>query len=138
MSAKSTTFIIGEREFVCVRMNAFAAHTLLQRILKHLAPLAGHIKGDADVMDAAAAIAGSLDEDIMQKLVLPMFSESRVALSESPHKVINSPAMIDITFTSESLLDLYVLAYECARFQLGDFFASAVAKFGNLTGQQAK
>lgn len=138
MGGKSTTFIIGDREFVCVRMNAFAAHTLLQRILKYVAPLAGHIKGDADVMEAAAAIAGALDEDIMQKLVLPMFSESRVALSESPHKVINSPAMIDITFTPESLMDIYVLAYECARYQLGDFFASAVAKFGSLSAQPNK
>ncbi len=78
------TFIVGSREFTCVRMNAFAANKLLMRLQKIAVPVMGSLMGggkglgDIDVKEAAQVIAANLDESIMDDIVLPLFAESRV------------------------------------------------------------
>lgn len=130
------TFIIGSREFTSVRMNAFAANTLLMRIQKIAIPVIGSFTGtgrdigDVDIKDAAIVISEYLDESIMEKIVLPMFAEARVYCVESK-KFIKGAADIDQCFTAENLADLYQLIFEVARYQFGPFFASMMGRFGS-------
>lgn len=132
------TFIVGTREFTCVRMNAFAANKLLMRLQKIVVPVIGSLVGagkglgDIDVKEAAQVIAGNLDESIMDNIVLPLFAESRVYCAETK-KFIKSGTDIDQCFTTENLFDLYELIFEVARYQFGPFFASLVDRFGALT-----
>lgn len=132
------TFIVGTREFTCVRMNAFAANKLLMRLQKIAVPVIGSLVGtgkglgDIDVKEAAQVIAGNLDESIMDNIVLPLFAESRVYCAETK-KFIKSGTDIDQCFTTENLFDLYELIFEVARYQFGPFFASLVDRFGALT-----
>ena len=137
------TFIVGTREFTSVRMNAFAANTLLMRIQKIAIPVIGSITGagrnlgDVDVKEAAAVISEHLDESIMEKIVLPMFAESRVYCVESK-KFIKSASDIDQSFTTETLFDLYQLIFEVARYQFVPFFVSMMDRFGSLTADVKK
>jgi hypothetical protein len=132
------TFVVGTREFTCVRMNAFAANKLLMRLQKIAVPVIGSLVGDGkglgdiDVKEAAQVIAGNLDESIMDNIVLPLFAESRVYCVETK-KFIKGGTDIDQCFTTENLFDLYELIFEVARYQFGPFFASLVDRFGALT-----
>jgi len=132
------TFIVGSREFTCVRMNAFAANKLLMRLQKIAVPVMGSLMGagkglgDIDVKEAAQVIAANLDESIMDNIVLPLFAESKVFSAETK-KFIKSGTDIDQCFTTENLFDLYELIFEIARYQFGPFFASLVERFGALT-----
>ena len=132
------TFIVGSREFTCVRMNAFAANKLLMRLQKIAVPVMGSLMGggkglgDIDVKEAAQVIAANLDESIMENIVLPLFNESKVFSTENK-KFVKSGTDIDQCFTTENLFDLYELIFEVARYQFGPFFASLVERFGALT-----
>lgn len=132
------TFIIGSREFTCVRMNAFAANKSLMRIQRIALPVMGAMVGggkglgDVDVKEAAQVIAANIDESIMDHIVLPMFAESRVYCVEAK-KFIKSGTDIDQCFTTENLFDLYELIFEVARYQFGPFFGQLVIRFGALT-----
>jgi len=132
------TFIVGSREFTCVRMNAFAANKLLMRLQKIAVPVMGSLMGagkglgDIDVKEAAQVIAANLDESIMDNIVLPLFAESKVFSAENK-KFVKSGTDIDQCFTTENLFDLYELIFEVARYQFGPFFASLVERFGALT-----
>lgn len=133
------TFIVGNREFTCVRMNAFAANKLLMRIQKIAVPIIGSMAGagkgkslmDIDVQQAAKMLSEHLDESLMDNIVLPMFSESKVFSAENK-KFIKGPTDIDQCFTTENLFDLYQLIFEVARFQFAPFFASLMDRFGGL------
>lgn len=137
------TFIVGSREFTCVRMNAFAANKLLMRLQKIAVPVMGSLMGagkglgDVDVKEAAAAIAEHLDESLMDTIVLPMFAEAKVFSVENK-KFIKSGAEIDQCFTTENLFDFYELIFQVARYQLGPFFAQLADRFGNLTADAKK
>ena len=132
------TFIVGSREFTCVRMNAFAANKLLMRLQKIAVPVMGSLMGggkglgDIDVKEAAQVIAANLDESIMENIVLPLFAESKVFSTENK-MFVKSGTDIDQCFTTENLFDLYELIFEVARYQFGPFFASLVDRFGALT-----
>lgn len=137
------TFIIGSREFTCVRMNAFAANRLLMRLQKIAVPVMGSLMGagkglgDIDVKEAATAIAEHLDETLMDTIVLPMFAEAKVFSAENK-KFVKSGTDIDQCFTTENLFDLYQLIFEVARYQFGPFFGSLVERFGSLTAGEKK
>lgn len=132
------TFIVGSREFTCVRMNAFAANKLLMRLQKIAVPVMGSLMGggkglgDIDVKEAAQVIAANLDESVMENIVLPLFAESKVFSAENK-KFVKSGTDIDQCFTTENLFNLYELIFEVARYQFGPFFASLVERFGALT-----
>lgn len=132
------TIIIGDREFTCVRMNAFAANTLVLRLQKVVVPVFGAIVGkggsmkdigNMDVKVAAGVIAEHLDESLMVNIVLPLFAESRLH-SLSNKKFIKTPADIDACFTSENLFELYELIWEVGKFQFAPFFAKIAERFG--------
>lgn len=137
------TFIVGAREFTCVRMNAFAANKLLMRLQKIAVPVMGSLMGagkglgDIDVKEAATAIAEHLDESLMDTIVLPMFAEAKVFSAENK-KFVKSGTDIDQCFTTENLFDLYQLIFEVARYQFGPFFASLAERFGSLTAGEKK
>lgn len=131
------TFIVGGREFNCMRMNAFAANKLLMRLQKVVVPVLGSLLsgdkslGNVDVKEAAQVIAMHLDESLMDSLVFPMFSESKVFCVENK-KFIKSGTDIDQCFTTGNLFDLYELIFEVGRYQFSPFFTQMVARFGFL------
>ncbi len=132
------TFIVGGREFTCVRMNAFAANKLLMRLQKIAVPIIGSLAspgkalGDIDVKEAAQVIAANLDESVMDTLVLPLFAEARVYCAETK-KFVKTGVDIDQCFTTENLFDLYELIFVVGRYQFGPFFGSLASRFGALT-----
>lgn len=137
------TFIIGNREFTCVRMNAFAANNIALRIQKLVLPVIGTLVGsgkslgDVDVSHAARIIAENLDESVMTNIVLPMFAEARVYAVEEK-KFLKGATEINMVFTAENLFDLYELIFEVGRYQFSPFFLQLMARFGNLTAASPK
>ena len=137
------TFIIGNREFTAVRMNAFAANRLLMRLQKVVMPIigatigSGKSMGDIDVKEAAAVIAEHLDESIMDSIVLPLFSESKL-FSIDDKKFIKDEMSINQCFTADNLFDLYELIFELGRWAFGPFFGQLMSRFGSLTGGEKK
>jgi hypothetical protein len=136
--SQAETIIVGNREFTCVRMNAFAANKLLMRLQKVAVPVIGALMGagkdlgDVDVKVAAQVIAENLDESVMDNIVLPMFAEARVYCVETKTFIKNG-TNIDQCFTTENLFDLYELVFEIGRYQFGPFFVSVMGRFGSLT-----
>ncbi len=129
------TFVVGGREFTCVRMNAFAANKLFLRVQKILLPVLASLRGDQslmemDILQAASKLSEHLDEDMINTVLLPMFEESRVMLVENK-RVIKTAADIDVCFNVETLFDMYVLAFHVLKFQLGPFFDKLINLFGN-------
>lgn len=133
------TFIVGSREFTCIRMNPSAANKLVVRLQKTALPIMGSLMnagkklGDVDVQEAAKVIASHLDEALMDSIVFPLFTESRLYCVDAK-KFVKSETDIDHCFTTENLFDLYELIFEVARYQFSPFFARLVERFGALTG----
>ena len=131
------TFIIGNREFTCMPMNAFDANRLFLRIQKVATPIIGAMVGsgksvgDIDVKEAAGVIAEHLDESIMDSIVLPMFEQSKVFDVENK-RFIKSGMDINQCFTTETLFDFYELAFEVGKHQFGPFFRALASRFGSL------
>lgn len=133
----SETFIVGDREFTVMRMNAFTANALMLRIQKIALPVIGSLVngkglGDMDVKEAAMVIAQHIDESVMTSIVLPMFEGSQLYSVENKRK-IKSESDINICFTTENLFDMYELIFEVARYQFGPFFGQLMARFGHLS-----
>ena len=129
---ETETFIVGQREFTCVPMNAFEANKLLLRIQKILLPAFGSLtnglsKGssflDMDVAEAAAILSEKLDESIFENVVIPMFKASQLYCATDKVKM-DSPTNIDRVFTVQNLFDLYELIYLVGKFQFCPFFAT--------------
>lgn len=137
------TFIVGNREFTCVRMNAFAANNLMLRVQKIALPVIGSMVGggkglgDINVTDAARIISENLDEGVMSNIVLPMFAESKLYAVEDK-RFVKDAASINLTFTAENLFDLYELIFEVGRYQFSPFFSALMARFGDLGAGQSK
>ena len=133
------TFILGDREFTCTRMNAFAANKLLLRMQKVAVPVFGSLlsggKGiaDIDVKEAAQCIAMNIDETLMDSLVLPLFAESKLYCSAGK-KFVKTAIDIDQCFTTENLFELYELLFLVLRYQFGPFFKTLLDRFGGLSG----
>jgi hypothetical protein len=89
--------------------------------------------GDMDIKEAAAVIAQHLDESLMSTIVLPLFAESKV-FSVEQKRFIKSAPDIDHCFTSDKLLDLYMLIWEVGKFQFSPFFAQIAERFGVQLG----
>lgn len=133
----SETFIIGDREFTCQRMNAFAASKLQMRLQKVVVPVLGALVGsgktigDIDVAQAAATISEHLTEEMLETIVLPMFAEARVYANE-PKRFVKSAADIDAVFSAETLFDFYELIFEVGKYQFAPFFGAMAGRFGHL------
>lgn len=135
------TFVVGEKEYTCIRMNPFAANKLLIRIQKIVMPLMGAVAGaagakgllDLDVKVVAATLSEHLDETVMDTIVLPMFNEAKL-YSTADKKFIKDAISIDQVFTTENLFDIYELVWLVGRFQFAPFFAQLMARFGAVAG----
>jgi len=132
------TFIIGNREFTAIRMNAFDANLILLKLQKIVLPIFGSIKGqqgqvtsimDMDIKEAASMLADNLNEDTFKNIVFPMFDKSKVYCAEMK-RVVKSPADVDLVFTAENLFDLYELIWEVALFNFRPFFQQITGRFG--------
>lgn len=136
------TFIIGNREFTCIRMNAFAANRLLMRLQKVAVPIIGAVMGggkslgDMNVAEAARVIAENVDERMMDDIVLPLLTESRAYCTEQK-KFISKEMDVNQCFTVENLFEFYELVFEVARYQFGPFFGQLMSRFGNQNGALA-
>lgn len=144
------TFIVGNREFTAMPMNAFDANRLFLRIQKVATPIIGAMVGsgknvgDIDVKEAASVIAQHIDEAIMDTIILPMFEQSKVFDVENK-RFIKNGMDINQCFTVETLFDFYELAFEVGKAQFGPFFKALATRFGSLlaaapqvTNSQAK
>lgn len=137
------TFIVGNREFTCVRMNAFDANRLMIRIQKIALPVIGGVVGngkalgDMNVSEAARIISENLDESVMSNIVLPMFEQAKV-YSVEDKKFVKDAASINQVFTTENLFDLYELILEVGRYQFAPFFSALMARFGGQSAGAAK
>jgi hypothetical protein len=141
--ADMETFIIGEREYTCVRMNAFAANKLFLRLQKIAVPVLSVIAaqngslGDLDVKEAGMMLAEHLDDDLIDSVVLPMLDEARVYSVEHKRR-IKAPTDIDICFTAAELLDFYELVFLVGRHQFGPFIRALAKRFGGLIAENPK
>lgn len=121
-------FEIAGREYVCVKMNAFAANGILMKIL-------GRLKLTGEGVDLGALIAGLLS-DGMEDIVLPTLKASSLRYKDGDTmEDLHSPEDIDNAFTVDTLMDFYEVAIKVFRFQFEDVFTRASARVGGLIKQ---
>lgn len=121
-------FEIAGREYVCVKMNAFAANGILMKIL-------GRLKLTGEGADLGALIAGLLS-DGMEDIVLPVLKASNLRYKDGDAmEPLHSPEDIDIAFTVDTLMDFYEVAIKVFRFQFEDVFTRASTRVGGLIKQ---
>lgn len=121
-------FEIAGREYVCVKMNAFAANGILMKIL-------GRLKLTGEGVDLGALIAGLLS-DGMEDIVLPTLKASSLRYKDGDAmEDLHSPEDIDLAFTVDTLMDFYEVAIKVFRFQFEDVFTRASARVGGLIKQ---
>lgn len=136
------TIIIGQSEYTAMKMNPFEANRILLRLNKIILPVIGGLtKGkqgasvnilDADLSEVTSIIAENLTEEIMDNIVFPMFTQSRVYMVEK--KIFIKDGMsINQSFTVDNLFDLYELIWEVLKLNFSAFFAKTAGRFGNLT-----
>jgi len=139
---QTETIIIGQSEYTAMKMNAFEANRILLRLNKIILPVIGGLtKGkqggsvnllDADLSEATGIIAENLTEEVMDTIILPMFTQSRVYMVEK--KVFIKDGMsINQAFTADNLFDLYELVWEVLKLNFSAFFSKTAGRFGNLT-----
>jgi len=139
---QTETIIVGQSEYTAMKMNAFEANRILLRLNKVILPVIGGLtKGkqggsvnllDADLSEATGIIAENLTEEVMDTIILPMFTQSRVYMVEK--KVFIKDGMsINQAFTADNLFDLYELVWEVLKLNFAVFFRKTAANFGNLT-----
>ena len=139
---QTETIIIGQSEYTAMKMNAFEANRILLRLNKVILPVIGGLtKGkqgasvnllDADLSEATGIIAENLTEEVMDTIILPMFTQSRVYMVEK--KVFIKDGMsINQAFTADNLFDLYELVWEVLKLNFSAFFFKTAGRFGNLT-----
>lgn len=138
---QTETIIIGQSEYTAMKMNAFDANRILLRLNKIVLPVIGGLtkKGggagnllDADLSEVAGIISENLTEEVMDTIVLPMFTQSRVYMVEK--KVFIKDGMsINQAFTADNLFDLYELIWEVLKLNFSAFFSKTAGRFGNLT-----
>jgi len=146
---QAETIIIGQSEYTAMKMNAFEANRILLRLNKIILPVIGGLtKGkqggsvnllDADLSEATGIIAENLTEEVMDTIVFPMFTQSRVYFGEK--KVFIKDGMsVNQCFTADNLFDLYELIWEVLKLNFAVFFRKTAANFGSLTAgaQMAK
>ena len=121
-------FEIAGREYVCVKMNAFAANGILMKIL-------GRLKLTGESADLGGLIAGLLS-DGMEDIVLPTLKASNLRYKDGDTmEDLHSPEDIDNAFTVDTLMDFYEVAIKVFRFQFEDVFTRASARVGGLIKQ---
>lgn len=121
-------FEIAGREYVCVKMNAFAANGILMKIL-------GRLKLTGDGVDLVALVA-DLASDGMEDIVLPVLKASNLRYKDvDTMENLHSPEDIDNAFTVDTLMDFYEVAIKVFRFQFEDVFTRASARVGGLIKQ---
>ena len=121
-------FEIAGREYVCVKMNAFAANGILMKILGRL-KLTGK---DADL----GTLIADLASDGMEDIVLPVLKASNLRYKDGDTmEDLHSPEDIDNAFTVDTLMDFYEVAIKVLRFQFEDVFTRASARVGGLIKQ---
>ena len=121
-------FEIAGREYVCVKMNAFAANGILMKIL-------GRLKLTGEGADLGALIAG-LASDGMEDIVLPVLKASNLRYKDGDTmEDLHSPEDIDNAFTVDTLMDFYEVAIKVFRFQFEDVFTRASTRVGGLIKQ---
>lgn len=121
-------FEIAGREYVCVKMNAFAANGILMKILGRL-KLTGK---DADL----GTLIADLASDGMEDIVLPVLKASNLRYKDGDTmEDLHSPEDIDNAFTVDTLMDFYEVAIKVFRFQFEDVFTRASARVGGLIKQ---
>ena len=121
-------FEIAGREYVCVKMNAFAANGILMKIL-------GRLKLTGEGVDLGALIANLLS-DGMEDIVLPVLKASNLRYKDGDAmESLHSPEDIDNAFTVDTLMDFYEVAIKVFRFQFEDVFTRASARVGGLIKQ---
>lgn len=121
-------FEIAGREYVCVKMNAFAANGILMKIL-------GRLKLTGEGADLGALVA-DLASDGMEDIVLPTLKASNLRYKdEDAMEDLHSPEDIDHAFTVDTLMDFYEVAIKVFRFQFEDVFTRASARVGGLIKQ---
>ena len=133
------TFIIGESEFTCMRMNVSAANSLFFKIQKIAVPVLSTLisggknidLGSMDVKDAALALSEQLNDELLDTLVFPMLKNSQVYFVDKSC-FIKSAQDLDKCFTIETLIDFYELVIVVGRYQFSPFFDRAKERFGSL------
>jgi hypothetical protein len=122
-------FEIAGREYVCVKMNAFAANGILMKIL-------GRLKLTGKDADLGGLIADLVSEDSMKDIVLPTLKASNLRYKDGDTmENLHSPDDIDNAFTVDTLTDFYEVAIKVFRFQFEDVFTRASARVGGLIKQ---
>lgn len=122
-------FEIAGREYVCVKMNAFAANGILMKIL-------GRLKLTGNGVDLGGLIANFVTEDSMNDIVLPVLKASNLRYKDGGTlEDLHSPEDIDNAFTVDTLVDFYEVAIKVFRFQFEDVFMRASTRVGGLIKQ---
>lgn len=134
---ETETFIIGQSEYTCVRMNAFAANKILMRLQKIVLPVFGALMSEGksidnvDVKEAAMMLSEHLNESAIADIVFPMFAESKTYCVDKKLFIKNGND-IDRCFTTDNLFDFYELIFCVGRYQFAPFFVKIAERFGSL------
>jgi hypothetical protein len=122
-----------------MKMNAFDANRILLRLNKIILPVVGGLTKngggnlmDADLSEVTGIIAENLTEDVMDSIILPMFSHSRVFCKDK-NVMIKDAMSINQAFTADTLSDFYLLIWEVLKLNFTAFFHKLAANFGSLT-----
>lgn len=122
------SFYINSKEYTAIRLGAFSASKHAQKLAKLIGPaIAG---GGLDLK----AITESMDSDMVESIVFPIFKECKV-YSVEQSKVIDNGTAMDMCFTAETLFDFYELVYEVFKFQFGPLFSQLMNRFGKASDE---
>lgn len=107
------------------RLNAFETHKLIQLLVKTAGAAMTDVKPNDNIATLFAALAAA--DDLIETIALPTFAKCNLIVDGKPLKTQHD---INTVFTAETVPDLYEIAFEVIKVQVGDFFSKMATKFG--------
>lgn len=135
------SIIVGNQEYTYFKMGAFERNMILLRLKSVALPILGALtKGtkdgqslmDADLTEAAGAIAEHLTEDVMDNIIFPLLSGCRVYQVEKK-TFIKDKLTMNIAFDGDDLMDFYELVFILLKENFAVFFTKLAGHFGSAT-----
>ncbi|QKJ86685.1 hypothetical protein PMPD1_1735 [Paramixta manurensis] len=117
-------FVIGEKEFSAIKVNAFSA-------ARHLVKLKTLLdKGLAQGTEAnAIALLSGVDEKTLETVIMPILRDALVTCTTDNVKLDNEQN-VNRVFTADTLFDFFDVIWEVLKLNFAPFFTRVLNLFG--------
>ncbi len=123
---KIHTFVVGDKEYQCLQLDAFTVNTWHMKIKGIVFGLLSQ-GADTNLFN----LMNIVDEKTLDRDLFPLFDAVQLTCTSDRVKLKDKSSMNQL-FTAETLMDFYSVAWEVVKFNFGPFIAQLVKNLFGL------